>query len=81
MHTQRLVKLSRGQRRQYNFMVGYMLKNHNLPTSKEISIALGFKSENSAHENIKVLARKGWLEKLPLSQKYRFTQIRLTYES
>jgi repressor LexA len=53
------------QKRVYDFIVDYILKNNYPPTTREIQRALGYASQNSACQHIKALTRRGYIKADP----------------
>lgn len=61
----------------YSFIVENILVNHNFPTTQEIADRFGFSGNNAAHGHIRCLEKKGYIEKIESSKKYRVKNIRL----
>lgn len=66
--------LSPRQQQVYDFIRAQMLEQHVPPTVCEIRCHFGWRCDNAAETHIQALIAKGWLRRLPHSQR----NIRLT---
>lgn len=56
-------RLTQRQNEAYEFIRGYLDRNHKPPTLQEIGEALGISSTNGVYKLLRTLERKGWIER------------------
>ena len=69
-------EITKLQHKYYSWLLRQTLKNHNFPTRQETANHFGV-NLNAAQFHIVELERKGYIQQLPNSPRYKFTNIKL----
>lgn len=73
---QRMPNLTTRQQQVLGFMLQFLADNDQLPPMHVISSRFGFSSPNAAHEHVKALERKGFIERNAVGN-FRFVRERV----
>ena len=72
-------KLTEGQYKAYWFIRNFIISEHRVPTTSELSSGLGYKSPNAAQDFINILKRKGYLrDRLNKKPSYKLANVEIT---